>query len=224
MTSSDVLPKNEDVTLACAFIDDAAKRADVLALYAFLETLRDIPERVTDPLMGEIRLRWWYEAVEEIEQGRTVRYHPLTEVLKRLVETYRLDTKTLYGLIEGQMPLLTRGPLTTEAAMKVADAGEGTVARLAAAIVEPENKAGLEAPARFYGMAHLKARRGLSDAGDAELGHLRRDAGAAMKGLSTRLAPLALPAVLATQLWQGRPHGPLAKRVKLMSSFLTGRI
>jgi len=224
MTSSDVLPKNEDVTLACAFIDDAGRRADVLALYACLDTLREIPERVTEPLMGEIRLRWWYEAIEEIEQGRTVRYHPLTEVLKRLVETYGLDAKAFYGLIEGQMPLLDKGALTTEAAMKVADAGEGTVARLAALIVEPGRTAVLEAPARFYGMARLKAQRGLSDAGDAELLHLRRDAAAAMKGLSTRLMPLALPAALATALWQGRPPGPLAKRLKLMSSFLTGRI
>ncbi len=222
MTSSDVLPKNEDVTLACAFIDDATKRADVLALYAFLDTLREIPERVTEPLMGEIRLRWWYEAIEEIEQGRPVRYHPLTEVLKRLVETYGLDPKVFYGLIEGQMPLLDKGALTTETAMKVADAGEGSIARLAARIVETGSDVDFEAPARLYGMARLKAGRGLSDAGDAELSHLRGDAGTAMKGLSTRLMPLALPAALATSLWQGRPHGPLAKRLKLMSSFLTG--
>jgi len=224
MTSSDVLPRNEDVTLACAFIDDAVKRADVLPLYAFLDTLREIPERVTEPLMGEIRLRWWYEAVEEIEQGRPVRYHPLTEGLKRLIGTYRLDPKVFYALIEGQMPLLDKGPLTTEAAMKVADAGEGTVARLAQQIVEPGSDASLEAPARFYGMARLKAGRGLTDAGEAELGHLRRDAAAAMKGLSTRLMPLALPAALATALWHGRPQGPLGKRLKLMSSFLTGGI
>ena len=75
-----------------------------MALYAFLETLRDIPLRVSDPLMGEIRLRWWYESIEEIEQGRPLRYHPLTEALKRLVETYGLDAHAFYELIEGQMP------------------------------------------------------------------------------------------------------------------------
>lgn len=224
MTSSEVLPKDEDVTLACAFIDDPVKRADVLALYAFLETLRDIPERVTDPLMGEIRLRWWYEGIEEIEQGRPVRYHPLTDALKRLIETYSLDSKLFYGLIEGQMPLLDKGPLTTEAAMKVADAGEGTVARLAAVMLEPGNGQSLEAPARLAGMAQLKARRGLSDAGDAELAHLRREARAAMKGLSTRLMAIALPAALATGVWLDRPSSPLGKRLKLLTSFLTGRL
>ena len=224
MTSSDVLPKNEDVTLACAFIDDPVKRADVLALYAFLETLREIPDRIKEPLMGEIRLRWWYEAIEEIEQGRPVRYHPLTDALKRLIAVYTLDTKLFLALIEGQMPLLDKGPLATETAMKVADTGEGSVARLAAHIVDPEGHAELAAPARLYGMAQLKAQRGLSDAGEAELGHLRRDARRAMKGLSTRTMALALPAALATGLWLGRPHGPLDKRLKLLASFLTGRI
>ena len=224
MTSSEVLPKNEDITLACAFIDDPVKRADVLALYAFLETLRDIPARVSDPLMGEIRLRWWYESVEEIEQGRPLRYHPLTEVLKRLVETYGLDPKAFYGMIEGQMPLLDKGALTTEAAMKVADAGEGTVARLAARILEPESDRSLEAPARFYGMARLKVERGLSDAGDAELAHLHREAKTTMKGLSTRLTAVALPAAVATNLWLGRSPSPLGKRFKLLLSFLTTAI
>ena len=224
MTSSDVLPKNEDVTLACAFIDDPVKRTDVLALYAFLETLREIPDRVKEPLMGSIRLRWWYEAIEEIEQGRPVRYHPLTDALKRLITGYSLDTKVFLALIEGQMPLLGKGPLTTETAMKVADAGEGNLVRLAGCIVEPQGHADLSAPARFYGMAHLKAQRSLSDAGEAELGHLRRDARAATKGVSSRTMALALPAALATRLWQGRPHGPLAKRIKLLASFLTGGI
>ncbi len=224
MTSSDVLPKNEDVTLACAFIDNPVKRADVLALYAFLETLREIPDRVKEPLMGEIRLRWWYEAIEEIEQGRPVRYHPLTDALKRLTTTYLLDTQLLLALVEGQMPLLDKGPLTTGAAMKAADAGEGNLMRLAVCIVEPEGEVELAAPARLYGMAQLKAQRGLSDAGDAELGHLRRDARAAMKGLSSRTMALALPAALATGLWQGRPHGPLAKRLKLLASFLMGGV
>lgn len=224
MTSSELQPKNEDVTLACAFIDDPVRRADVLALHAFLETLRDVPERVGEPLMGEIRLRWWYEAIEEIEQGRPVRYHPLTDALKRLIETYSLDPKLFYAVIEGQMPLLDKGSLTTEAAMKVADAGEGTVARLAAQILAPGNDKSLEAPARFYGMARLKARRGLTDAGEAELAHLRRDARAALNGLPTKLMPAALPAALATSLWLGRAPGPLAKRLKLLTSFMTGRI
>ncbi len=224
MTSSDTLPKNEDVILSCAFIDDPAKRADVLALYAFLETLREIPDRVTEPLMGEIRLRWWYEAIEEIEQERPVRYHPLTDVLKNLISRYSLDVKAFYALVEGQMPLLDKGALTIESALKVADSGEGAVARLAVQILEPGGDKTLLEAARFYGLARLKASRGLNDGGEAELDHLRRDAAATMTDVPTKLMPLALPAALATGLWRGQARGPLAKRLKLLASFLTGRL
>lgn len=222
MTSSELLPKNEDVLLSCAFIPDADKRAGVLALYAFLETLRDIPERVSDPLMGEIRLRWWYEAVEEIEAGRAPRYHPLTEALQGLIERHDLDPKAFYDLIEGQMPLLDKGPMTIKDGLSVVDRGEGIVVRLAARILATEGD--LTDVARLYGLARIKAQRGLSDAGEVELAHLRREARKAAKILPMQLTPLALPASLAPALWRNRPLGPLAKRVKLFCSFVTGTV
>ncbi len=222
MTPSELLPKNEDVLLSCAFIPDVEKRAGVLGLYSFLETLRDIPERVSDPLMGEIRLRWWYEAIEEIEAKRTPRYHPLTEVLQTLIETQGLDPKVFYDLIEGQMPLLDKGPMTIKEALSVVDRGEGIVARLAAEILATDGD--LTDVVRFYGLARIKAQRGLSDAGEAELTHLLREARKAAKLLPMQLMPLALPASLAQALWRNRPLGPLAKRIKLFWSFITGRI
>ncbi|MDV6329629.1 squalene/phytoene synthase family protein [Asticcacaulis sp. 201] len=221
MTSSEIVPKSEDVRLACAFIADADKRADILALFAFLETLRDIPERVSDPLMGEIRLRWWYEAIEEIEQGRAVRYHPLTEVLNRLVDAYGLAPKAFYDLIEGQMPLLDKGQLTVADALSVVDRGEGAVLRLACEVLGKPTD--LTDVARLYGMAQIKASRGLSDGGDMELAHLRREA-MKTQGLSADIMPLALPAVLAADYWQGRTPGPLSKRVRLLWAFITGKI
>jgi phytoene synthase len=222
VTSSELLPKSEDVRLACAFIPDAGKRAEVMALYAFLETLRDIPERTTDPLMGEIRLRWWYEAIEEIEQGRPVRYHPLTESLKAMIATYNLSPKDFLDLIEGQMPLLDKGALTIKAALGVVDHGEGHLFRMAAKILGAA--ADLTDIARLHGMTRIKATRGLSDAGEMEFAHLNREAQKAAKQLSASLMPLALPSTLAAIYWQGGRPGPLAKRFRLFWSFVTGRI
>ncbi|MCR6661251.1 MAG: squalene/phytoene synthase family protein [Asticcacaulis sp.] len=222
MTSSELLPKSEDVRLACAFIPDVDKRAEVLALFAFLETLREIPERTTDPLMGEIRLRWWYEAIEAIEQGRPVRYHPLTEAIKAMVERYSLAPVTFYDLIEGQMPLLGKGPMAIKEALGVVDRGEGNLLRLSARVLG--ETADLTEIARLYGMAQIKASRGLSDAGNRELAHLKREASRAAKGLPTALMPLALPASLASRYWHGQTPGPLAKRLRLFGAFVTGRI
>jgi phytoene synthase len=222
VTSSELLPKSEDVRLACAFISEADKRADVLVLLAFLETLRDIPERVTDPLMGEIRLRWWFEAIEEIEQGRPVRYHPLTEALKAIIARYHLSPKDFFNLIEGQMPLLDKGPLTIKDALSVVDRGEGVLFRLAAQILG--ETANLTDIARLRGMAHIKATRGLSDAGDMEFAHLKREAVKASKGLPVVLMPLVLPATLAGDEWHGRTPGPLAKRWRLFWAFVSAKI
>lgn len=227
MTSSEALPndlrvKSEDVRLACAFIPDPDKRGAVLALYALLETLREIPERVTEPLMGEIRLRWWFEAFEAISQQKTPHYHPLTEQFLHLIPQYQLPCQAFMDMVEGQMPLLDPGPLAIRTALRVVDSGEGIIARLAAQILG--QTADLTAPARLYGMARLKLNPGLIDAGVTELAHLERDARQAVKALPAELMPVALPAALARNIWQGRDLGPLAKRLKLFWSFVTGRL
>lgn len=223
--SSDLLPKNEDVTLSCAFITDADRRADVLILHAFLEALRDIPIRVSEPLMGEIRLRWWYEAFEEIRDGRPPRYHPLTEAIQRLISQYALPVQDFLDMVEGQMPLLYAGPLTVKTALTVVDKGEGLLARLAASIIDKKRDgAGLQETARFYGLAQLKRMGRLEDIGATEGAHLKREAVKGAKALPAEFMPLALPAALAEDLWTGRARGPLSKRLKLFLAFVTGRI
>lgn len=220
--TSDLIPKSEDVRLACAFIADGDKRAAVLALFALLETVRDIPERVTEPLLGEIRLRWWCEGFEAIRDGRAPHYHPLIVYFQSLMTELDLPVADFLDLLEGQMPLLDKAPLTVATALGVVDKGEGTLGRLAVRILGQDGD--VSAPMRLYGLAGLKARGRLEGAGETELSHLLRDARRAARRLHTDLMPLALPATLAEGLWRGRPAGPLAKRLKLTWSYMTGRL
>ena len=215
MTASECEPKSEDIRLAASFIADPAKRADVLTLHAFLETLREIPERTTEPLMGEIRLRWWYEALEEIRDDRPVRYHPLTEALQRLIPQYGLAVQDLLDCVEGQMPLLDPPPSNLKTALKIVDAGEVIISRLCAQILDKDGNAAL---------ALLKRNQRLEEAGETEGAHLRRDAAAAAKELPASLMPLALPAALAERIWISRPLDPLSKRLRLLWAFVTGKI
>lgn len=226
MTSSDLLPKNEDVVLACAFIPDATKRTEVLSLYAFLDTLREIPERTTEPLMGEIRLRWWFEAIEEIRDGRPVRYHPLTEALKGLIGKYGLEPQIFLDVIEGQMPLLDKS-ITLRTVLDVVDTGDTAIFKCAARIVAPGAVVGGIQSARLSGIVSLLRRRALStdQFGMTEFGHLMTDVRADFDELDPVLLPLALPGVLAAaEFRRGRSLGPLAKRLKLLWTYLTGRI
>ncbi|HTN41307.1 MAG TPA: hypothetical protein VLZ84_09170, partial [Asticcacaulis sp.] len=77
--------------------------------------------------------------------------------------------------------------------------------------------------ARLQGMTHIRIMRGLSDAGEMEFSHLKRAAQTSVKHLPAPLMPLALPSSLAAVYWQGRNPGPLAKRFRLLWSYMTGR-
>jgi hypothetical protein len=70
-----------DRWLASRFIADTKARADVIALYAFNYELARVAGGVSNALMGEIRLTWWREAMEEIAAGKTPRKHPNVEAV-----------------------------------------------------------------------------------------------------------------------------------------------
>ena len=70
-----------DRWLASRFIADAGRRADVIALYALDHVLGRVPHQVSNPLMGEIRLTWWSEALDEIYGSGPVRAHPVALAL-----------------------------------------------------------------------------------------------------------------------------------------------
>nr|QQZ51740.1 squalene/phytoene synthase family protein [Phenylobacterium glaciei] len=58
-----------DRWLSSRFISDAQARADVIALYAFDHELARAPRVASNPLMGEIRLTWWNEVLDEVFEG-----------------------------------------------------------------------------------------------------------------------------------------------------------
>src|SRR4051812_807159 len=69
-----------------ALFAPAARREDLLALYAFNFEVAKTREVVTEPMLGQIRLQWWREAVDEIYRGGRVRTH---EVVQPLAEAAR---------------------------------------------------------------------------------------------------------------------------------------
>ncbi|HVZ29693.1 MAG TPA: squalene/phytoene synthase family protein [Asticcacaulis sp.] len=224
--SSETEPRSEDVRLSLAFIPDAQKRADVGALFALLETLRDIPARVTEPLMGQIRLCWWLEAFEEIRDGRAPRYHPLTEYIQRLIEQYGLPVRAFLDMVEGQEALFDR-PLSLRDAMDVVEAGEATVTALAVQMLDPAaDPASGKQCARLCGLTAMRAGGFVrpDDFGPEEQKHIRIDARVDAAHLPSNLMPLALPAVLAQDQWRGKPAGPLSRRWRLLTAFITGKI
>jgi phytoene synthase len=122
-----------DRWLASRFIADVEARADVIALYAFDHVLARVPVMVSEPLMGEIRLTWWREALDEIYAGGPVRSHPVALALAEAVRRRGLDRAPLDDLIEARLGDLDAAPFTDEAeALAYADMTAGALMQAAA--------------------------------------------------------------------------------------------
>lgn len=71
-----------DRAMAARFAPPAA-RARLIGLYAFNFEIARVRERVTEPAIGDMRLAWWREAVDEIyDPHRKVRWHEAAMALQ----------------------------------------------------------------------------------------------------------------------------------------------
>lgn len=71
---------DEDLFLALPYAL-AKDRPRLAALFALHVELRRIPRLVSEAPLGEIRLQWWREALDEIAAGARPRAHPVVEAL-----------------------------------------------------------------------------------------------------------------------------------------------
>jgi NADH dehydrogenase [ubiquinone] 1 alpha subcomplex assembly factor 6 len=82
----------------CVLLAPGMVRDALLALHAFELELARIPERVSEPMMGAIRLQWWREALEGIAAGRP-RRHEIVLPLARAIGQ-GLDPAPLHRMID----------------------------------------------------------------------------------------------------------------------------
>ena len=71
---------DEDLGLSLRYCP-AADQDRLAAILAIQIELRRIPSIVSEPPLGEIRLQWWREALDEIVAGRPARAHPAVSLL-----------------------------------------------------------------------------------------------------------------------------------------------
>jgi len=208
-----------DRWLASRLVADAEQRADVVALYAFNIELARIAEQVTEPLMGEIRLTWWREAVEELFAGRPARGHPVVQALGLAIRRRNLSQAPLEAMIEARFADFEPGSLADAAAVEAYV--DGTAGALMALAVRPAAQAwGLAGLARLGRLP--ESMRGAVLVGAVEDG--LRAARAAAAGLPVSAFPAVAYAGLARAYAAGKTPSELAKRIRLTLASLTGRI
>jgi phytoene synthase len=91
---------DKDRWLASLFAPDEP-RAHLMALYAFNIEVARIRETVSEPGIGEIRLQWWADSIEQIYHANTPD-HPVAQALAAAIAHGQLDQQSFLNLIEAR--------------------------------------------------------------------------------------------------------------------------
>jgi phytoene synthase len=207
-----------DRWLSSRFIGQAAARADVIALYAFDYELARAPRVASNALLGEMRLTWWREALEEIFEGRAVRQHPAAQALAAAVGRRGLKREFLETMIDARYRELDPTPMSEGEVLDWARDTGGLAAQLAAQVLDPATEAKM---ALAGGSAWSLGKR-LADNPDLRPTFLKviHAARSASRNLSVAAFPAVAHAALA-----GRPaQNDFARRLRLTIAVARGRI
>ncbi len=137
---------------ATAMLAPPARREGLFSLYAFNLEIAKTREAVSEPMLGEIRLQWWREAIEGIYEG-TPRRHEVVQPLAKLVAERGLTRQWFDDLIDARAADLADD--APESVETLADYAEGTSSNLiwlALETIGAQSESAIEA-ARHVGVA-----------------------------------------------------------------------
>jgi phytoene synthase len=138
-----------------ALFAPADVRPHLLALYAFNYEVARTAESVSQPLVGQIRLQWWRDAVAGLYAGTALK-HPVVSALGEAITAHALPRPLIDALIDAREADLEPQPFADMAALETyADATSGHVMRLAARVLGAGDR--LDALASEAGIAYALA-------------------------------------------------------------------
>ena len=206
--------KDPDRWLSSRFVADPAARADLVALYSLDNELSAVGRKVRDPLVGEMRLAWWREALEGLMARGDTRGHAVLEGIKAA----RFPMDTVAGLPDRYIDALAP-PADDETLLARIDETDGVVMALAALRLHPDARVEQVADAA---RALNLARSGQADR--AAVADVLKRGQAALATLPTDAFPAVAHAALARTYASGGKPGPLGKRLRITWAVLTGRL
>jgi len=202
-----------DRWLSSRFVGDAGVRADVIAIYAYDHELARAPKVASNSLLGEIRLTWWREVLDEVYEARHVRHHPTAQALAEVIGRHGLPREPLEAMIDARYRELDATPMDDAEALEWAQGSAGKAAEVAARILDPETPA---ERAVSSGAAWGLARAGRPEQAKA--------AGAGARADAALLSAAAFPAVAHATLALQPAKSEFWKRIRLTAAVATVRL
>ncbi len=211
-----------DRWLSSRFVADADRRADLVALYAFDHELARASKVTSNPLIAQIRLTWWREALDEVYGGKAVRGHPAARALALAVGRRSLPREPFDAIIDSRISVFGRTELGADEMSIWADDVGGSTALLASLVLDPESSpeaAGIVG--RAWGFWML---RGVvvNDLGLGETAlHAARSS---VRSVTARAFPAIAHVTLAKGDLNAQFDSPLISRLRLLTAVLRGRL
>jgi phytoene synthase len=99
-------------------------REAAAALYAFNSEIAAIPDKVSEPMVGEIRLRWWREVIEGSRESGD---NPVAEAVRETLRRHDLPAQPLLDLIDARVFDLYNDPMPDRTALEAYCGETGSV-------------------------------------------------------------------------------------------------
>src|SRR5215470_13810891 len=149
---ADLVRSHDFVRYASAVLVPAIERRALLALYAFNVEIFRVRDQVTQPLPGEIRLKWWSDMLAGDDHGG-VEGNPVASELRLALRHFQLPIEPLTRLIDEHQFDLYNDPMPTLASLEgyVTDTSSALFAVAARIAAAPS--AEIEHLARHAGLA-----------------------------------------------------------------------
>jgi 15-cis-phytoene synthase len=192
---------NEYDRYLAALLAPKAARRHLIALAAFLGEVARAVETVNEPIMGEIRLQWWRDALPALSEGVSTG-NPLADALGETMRAHALSEQSVLTILDANSRALEPGY----------PAGEKDVS----AYLRDSDGTALQLAARILGVGTSEAADGLLAAAAQSSGRVRllralpltlshgRHAVPAPAGVSdAHWAAAAEPVIHAARAWLG---------------------
>ncbi len=141
-----------------------ARREGLFALYAFNLEIARVPEAVSEPMMGQIRLQWWRDRITEIYAGEPPKGAEVAQALCHAIRDYNLPRDSFDALLDArEQDLSPEPPATIDDFEVYAEATSGELVSLALHTLgvadESAHEAGQHVGICWAIVGHLRAAR-----------------------------------------------------------------
>lgn len=112
LVCSEVLQQNEKALYLATLLAPPESVNDLVVLRAYHAELAKIVRSTTEPLAGEIRLRWWADVFSGLRETEG-RSHPVARALKTMLHRNDLSPQPLFAKAEAHIAELYSDPFDT---------------------------------------------------------------------------------------------------------------